>query len=331
MRKVVVGVTIDLNEVLLDEIASVSQEVEVRPLGPLVQEAVGSGEARIELDSKLAEVEALFFVKPQVDIFAPAKNLRWAHCHSAGVEWMFGEGKPTPHFTVTNTQGVVDVPIAEHCFMFMLNFVKNMTDFIEHKRKGQYVRQMATTGFLEGKTLGVLGLGGIGAEVARLGKAFRMRVLANRRSATRQSNVDNVDEMFPRENLHQLLPECDFVVVALPLTNETRHYLGAPEFAVMKSTAFVVNVGRGEIIDEAALVSALQRGSIGGAGMDVFEVEPLAEDSGLWRLPNVQITTHVAGSVTDKTPRAVKTFCANLLRYLRNEPLESIVDPVAGY
>ena len=331
MQKVTVGVTVALDKSLIEMIAAASPDIEVRELGTLVREAATSPEAKERLDAELAEVETMFFINPPVDIFTPAKKLRWAHCHSAGVEWMFGEGQKAPHFVVTNTQGVVDLPIAEHCFMFMLNFVKNMSEFMEHKRKREYVRSMASMGFLGGKTLGVLGLGGIGGEVARLGKAFRMRVLANRRSGMRQSNVGDVDELYPPEDLHDLLQECDFVVVALPLTSVTHHYLSDPEFAVMKPTVFVINVGRGEIIDEAALVQALEEGRIGGAGLDVFEVEPLAADSGLWGMPNVQITTHVAGSVTDKTPRAVKTFCDNLRLYLRGEPLRSVVDPTAGY
>ena len=331
MEKVNVGITMPLDKSLVEMIKAVSPRLNVLELGELVIEEARAQKASPQLDEGLGKIEVLFYTRPPVDLLARAPRLQWAQCHSAGVESLIGEGKPAPHFVVTNATGVADIPIAEHCFMFMLNFVKGTGRSMERQRDRVYTPEAGFTGFLEGKTLGIVGMGGIGGEVARLAKAFHMRVVATRRTATRQSNVGDADGMFPPEQLHDLLRESDFVVLALPLTRATARIIGEAELKVMKPSAYIVNVGRGKLIDEAALVRALKEGAIAGAGLDVFETEPLPRDSELWDMPNVMITSHLAGRLIDKTPRAARFFCDNLRRYLAGEPLRSVRDPAAGY
>jgi phosphoglycerate dehydrogenase-like enzyme len=163
-----------------------------------------------------------------------------------------------------------------------------------------------------------------------------MRVLALRRSADRrltgdESGMPGVDEMLPPSDLPYLLAESDYVVVALPLTPESRGLIGEPELRAMKPNAVIVNIGRGAIIDEAALVRALKEGWIAGAALDVFQQEPLSPESELWGLENVIVTPHISGGTPRYMERAVGLFCDNLRRYLAGEPLRNIVDPARGY
>jgi phosphoglycerate dehydrogenase-like enzyme len=190
--------------------------------------------------------------------------------------------------------------------------------------------------------LGIVGYGSIGREVGRLGRAFGMRVLALRRSAGRAEQgyaVDDTgdpqgfipDRFYAPEALHQLLAKCDYVVIALPLTPETTGAFGEAEFRAMKPTAYLVNIARGPIVDEAALIRALQEGTIAGAGLDVFEVEPLPAGSPLWTLENALLSPHVAGFTPHYDERAAALFAQNLARYVAGEPLLNCVHKVRGY
>ena len=182
---------------------------------------------------------------------------------------------------------------------------------------------------LKGKTLGIVGLGRIGSAVARRAKAFDMRVIATRRRPERLSK--DVDEVRGAEALPWLLGESDYVVLCTALTSETRHLIGAEQLRLMKRTAYLMNVGRGGLIDEGALVEALNGGEIAGAGLDVFEEEPLPPDSQLWDMPKVMITPHRAGDSPRSHERFMALFCENLQRYVAGEALLNVVDKEAGY
>jgi phosphoglycerate dehydrogenase-like enzyme len=195
---------------------------------------------------------------------------------------------------------------------------------------------------LRGSTLGIVGYGSIGREVGRLGRAFGMRVLALRRSAGRTEQGYAVaqtgdpageapERFYPPDALHEMLAQCDYVVIALALTPETMHFFGEAELRAIKPTAYLVNIARGAIVDEAALVRALREGWIAGAGLDVFEQEPLPADSPLWEMDNVLISPHVAGFTPHYDERAVALFAQNLGRYLDGEPLLNLVDKARGY
>ena len=190
--------------------------------------------------------------------------------------------------------------------------------------------------------MGIVGYGSIGREVGRLGKAFGMRVLALRRSAGQakegyasEHTGDRAgaipEQFYTPDQLHQMLSRCDYVVVALPLTHETKHLVGEAELRAMKASAYLVNIARGAIVDEQALVRALREGWIAGAGLDVFEREPLPDDSPLWAMDNVLISPHVAGFTPRYDERATALFVENLGRYLSGEPLLNLVDKTRGY
>ena len=192
-------------------------------------------------------------------------------------------------------------------------------------------REIRRVPTLRGKTVGIVGLGHIGKEVARLSKAFGMRVIATRRSAPRTQHIRNVDLMLPRQELPRLLAESDYVVITLPYTHETDKLLGETELKTMKSSAYLMNIGRGGIIDEDALTRALSENWIAGAGLDVFTTEPLPAESKLWELPNLLFSPHVSGDMEDYVTQATEVFCKNLGRYLEGKRLLNVVDKHKGY
>jgi phosphoglycerate dehydrogenase-like enzyme len=332
MSQLHVGISFPPEPGILEMIAGVSPRLRVTDLSPWLRDEDKSPEARAKVDAILRDLEVLFIARIPSNLLQRAPKLRWCQWVGTGIDRLSEAGLVGSRVTLTNVTGTNALPIAEHCFLFMLMFAKKETLALAQQKARDYRREAVRPDFLEGKTLGVLGLGGIGSEVARLGKAFHMRVLGLRRSATRrQENTDGVDVLYPMGELHALLGECDHVVVALPLTEETRHLMGEREFRAMKRTAYLVNVGRGPILDEPALIRALKDGAIAGAGLDVFDTEPLPRESELWGLPNALISPHVSGDLIDNRLRATRFFCENLKRYLAGQPLRNIVDPAKGY
>ena len=186
-------------------------------------------------------------------------------------------------------------------------------------------------GLLRSKTVGIVGLGSIGREVARLAKAFGMRVIATRRSVKRVTRARNVDMVLPGEELLTLLSESDFVVMALPFTPGTDRLIGERELKAMKPTAYLVNVGRGRTLDESALICALDEGWIAGAGLDAYAIEPLPAESRLWDLPNVILNPHIAGRLANYAKVATDLFCDQLKRYVNGKKLFNIVNKKIGY
>jgi phosphoglycerate dehydrogenase-like enzyme len=196
---------------------------------------------------------------------------------------------------------------------------------------------------LRGRTLGIIGYGSIGRETARLAQAFGMTVLALKRDPDDRKDhgwtpagLGDRDGTIPRQffgpdEREQILHESDYVSVTLPLTDHTRKFIGAREFAAIKPGAFLVNIGRGEVIDEAAMIAALQDGKLVGAGLDVFEREPLPADSPLWEIENVILTPHMSGANRGYMDQACELFADNLRRFHANQPLLNLVDPKWGY
>ena len=332
MSEVVVGITFHPTDEVRRTILNVSPRVRLVDISKLCRDESTSGEARDELEAILAGVEVMFVAAIPQALPKRAPKLKWVQFIGTGVDRFERAGLFHQPFAITNVTGTNALAIAEHCFMFMLNFVKRTKVALDSQSRHDYNRAHLRPDFLEGKTLGVLGLGQIGLETARLGKAFRMKVLGLRRNVRdHQHNVGDLDELYPPSMLHVLLERSDFVVVALPLTPETVHVLGAPEFKAMKASSYVINVGRGPQIDEATLVDALKKGEIAGAGLDVFEDEPLPESSELWDMENVLMTPHVAGDLIDNRERATRFFADNLSRYLDGGSLQNVIDPNRGY
>jgi len=292
-------------------------------------------EARERLEPILRATEVLLSnpIVPD-DIVERAPALKWLQLTSAGVDRLLNAPVVQSHVTVTTASGIHAVPISEYVIGAMLAFAKGLP------RAFRAQEERAWRPFwpeeLEAKTVGVLGMGAIGARVVELSRALGMRVLAMRRSVERRmtgAEAGNaaVDEMLPPSELTYLLGESDYVVVALPLTPESRELIGEAELRAMKPNAVIVNIGRGAIIDEAALVRALKEGWIAGAALDVFQQEPLSGESELWGLDNVIVTPHISGGTPRYMERAVELFCDNLRRYLAEETLRNVVDPARGY
>ena len=253
-------------------------------------------------------------------------SLRWVQVCSAGFSDNITPEILDGRVTLTNATGLHTVPIAESVLGAMLAHAKNL----RLRRRDQDARawRRLDNDELHGRTVLIIGLGSIGGTVARLCKAFGMGVIGTRRRA---APVEGVDRVFPAGALASALPEADYVVIAAPHTRETEGLLGPREIARMKPTAYLVNVGRGRVVDEGALVSALASGKMAGAYLDAFVEEPLPVDHPLWGLPNVTIVPHDSHSSPFIGDRMVAIFCENLERYAAGEPLANVCDPTRGY
>lgn len=257
---------------------------------------------------------------------ARACHLRWLQLGSAGANRIL-DALPAG-VILTNASGVFGVPIAEHVLALMLALTRMIPESIRAAQQAHWVQQ---TGRVElyGATCGIIGLGNIGTEVARRAKAFGMRILAVKRQPV--GKPDFVDELWNLAGLDHLLAESDHIVNCLPGTAHTHHLLDARRIGHMKKGACFYNIGRGNTVDEAALVHALCGGHLAGAGLDVFEKEPLPADHPLWSLPNVIVTPHRSGQSPRNKQRLAEIVLRNIGHYLREEPLEHLVDRHWGY
>ena len=265
------------------------------------------------------------------EIWPYAKKLRWVHSLSAGVEKiLFPELIESP-VVLTNARGVFKRSLAEFAVLGMLYFYKRVRRLVDNQRSHRW--DDFNVDMLPGKIMGVVGYGEIGRECATLAKALGVKIFAVRRRPEQSEKDGIADRVFPVSDLKGMLQEIDVLVAAAPLTPETRHMLSDPQFEAMKTSAIVINVGRGPVIDEAALIRALQNKRIGAAALDVFEEEPLPESSPLWDMENVLISPHC----TDRTHNpdwldlSAQAFVENFGRFVRGQPLENVVDKKAGY
>lgn len=245
-----------------------------------------------------------------------APTLRWVQGPGAGVDHPLWQGLLDRGVRLTNASGIHAEPIAQYIFTYVLHWERNVA---RHQAQ-QAAREWKTivSGDLGAKTLGIVGYGGIGQAAGRIGRAFGMRVLG-----TRRTPVDDgvLDRFVPLEALHTLLAESDYVVLCMPFDDRTRHMIGAAELAAMREDAVLINVARGGVVDEPALVEVLREGRIRGATLDVVSEEPLPESSPLWGLPNCVLTPHDAGYSPLGDARLGQLFVENLARHLADEPL----------
>ena len=235
---------------------------------------------------------------------------------------------------VTNARGLYGIPIAEHVLGVMIMFARRFHEAYGFQREGKWARQDMLSRFpllaeLHSRTVGIIGLGSIGLAVAERCNALGMRVVANKRRGGDKPAC--VDELFGPDDLAQLLQQSDYVVIAAPLTPETKGLIGESELRLMKPTAFIINVGRGAIIQETALIDALKEDRIGGAGLDVTDPEPPELDSKLFYLPNVILTPHYSGIRSNYCEHSVALFRPIISQYLLAEPMDNVVDKRAGY
>ena len=256
-------------------------------------------------------------------------KLKWFQSWSAGIDYLPLQEMNSRDLYLTSANGVHTYPISETIFGLMLALTRKIHTYVKNQQKKTW--HHAHMGLeIHEKTIGIIGVGTIGKETAKISKAFGMRVLGVRHSG---QPVDYVDEMYTPDQLDQLLPNCDYVVVTLPLTKETNRLFGAEQFKQMKASAFFINIGRGEIVVETDLIQALMEGAIAGAGLDVFETEPLSPESPFWEMENVIVTPHTSGSTENYNQRVIENILIpNLKAYLSGEvPPINLVNFSKGY
>jgi phosphoglycerate dehydrogenase-like enzyme len=262
------------------------------------------------------------------DVLERGRRLTWVHAFTAGVDHLVAlPGIREGRVVLTRTVGA-HVALPDHVMALVLAFARRLHIDIRRQIDRVWDRPAGIGEDVAGKVLGILGLGQIGKPLAARAAAFGMRIIGTKRTV---EPVPHVDAVLPPERTDDLLREADFVVALLPLTPETRGRMGEREFRLMKPAAFFINVSRGPIVQETALVQALREGWIAGAGLDVFDIEPLPGDHPLYGFPQVIITPHVSGITPKFFERIATIFAANIRRYVAGDPLANIIDVGRGY
>ncbi len=350
MEKVHVLVCVPLEETDLAKIRAVDPRLEVTyavqqvqaesgqnpfmkfPLDhPIVQPELTPREASEALDRMLVNTEIIYGWRIPRNILARAPHLKWVQRTGAGVDDLADDpGLFESDVIVTNAAGIRTIPVAEFTLCLALILAKRAPRFIANKEK--HLWETFITSDLHGKMVGIIGLGRIGSEVAKLALAFGTRVLAtDSRVKSRDIGTGGIQEVFPSCDLLHMLPACDFVILTLPLTPETRGLIGETELRAIKPTSYIINVARGPIIKQDVLIQALKEGWIAGAALDTFDQEPLPPESELWDLPNVVISPHFAGFRERMSTLLAELFCDNLRRFLNGKELINVVDKKRGF
>jgi len=254
-------------------------------------------------------------------------GLRWVHTRNAGIPTPLLEACEQRGLTLTNGSGAHANAVGEYVACAVLSLFKRMPDLAAAQRTRSWRPEIAVRE-LRGRTAGIIGLGQVGRACARMLKPFGVELIGFSRSGT---VVPEVDVVHSSDELSSVLPSLDVLIIAAPLTASTYGLIGRAELALLPPTAVVVNVGRGEVLDEGALVAALDGGTIAGAALDVFTVEPLPPDSPLWTAPNLIISPHSIDETPETTERGLRIFCDNLDRWIRREPLSNVVRANLGY
>lgn len=307
-------------------------ESEPPGLGPLTERArVRAAQDEASLREHLPDTDILLVTDFRTEAFRSAwpvaKKLKWVHTTSAGVDAVLFTETKQSDVVITNARGIFDRAIAEYVLGVILAFAKDTRRNIELQQDKHW--QHRDTERVLGKKVLVVGAGSIGRQIAKLCAAVGMQVDGIARSA-RESDPD-FNAVHANDNLHEHLGKADYVVVAAPLTPDTEGLFSAKEFAQMQRHARFINIGRGPIVNTDALVKALQSGQIDGAGLDVFEQEPLPKSHPLWAMPNVLMSAHMAGDFLGWRKALSEQFLENLTRWQADEPLHNIVDKGQGY
>ena len=288
-----------------------------------------------DTDIELApEADAAFAIALSKEAIARATRLRWLHCSGHAVGHFPLAELAARGVVVTNSRGIQSVPIAEHVMACLLALARRLPQTLRDQQDRMW-RPNVLTGeaspwLIAERTIGIIGVGSIGEAIAVRAKAFGMRVIGMRRNPARGVPA-GFDEVVGAAGRDRLLGESDVIVIAAPLTPETNRLLDAASIATMKPGAILINVARGQLVDEAALAEALESGRLGGAALDVFTTEPLPPDSPFWALPNVVVTPHNSGFRTGHFDAVIDLFAENLKRFERAVDLLNVVDLTVGY
>lgn len=307
----------DLAEELIEEIRQVAAEVEV----VRVESAAAALEIMPEIEVVCGHVSRA--------LFARRKKLKWMQSWGAGVDGLLHPELVASDVVLCSAKGKVGVHLAEHAMALLLGLTRGIHAAVRQPRWDQRWPIRAASWELMDRTLGIVGLGGTGRALAQRASAFGMRIIAV--DPEEVAAPQAVEACWGMDQFHALLAQSDVVAICAPLTAESTGLFNQEAFARMRRHALLINVTRGKIVDEQALLAALTEGQIGGAGLDVVPQEPLPDDHPLWRMDNVLITPHTAGGSPNRDRRCVALFCENLRRYLAGEPLLSQIDKRKGY
>lgn len=287
------------------------------------------------VEGEIADVEVLFGISLRPEQFRAAKKLRWIHSRAAAVHQLMFPELVQSDVIVTNAREVHGPVVAEHVIALIFALAKQIPAATRFQQKHVWGQEVIWHGRprpreLADATLGLIGLGSIGRNVAKHAAALGMHVIAVREHPEKEK-PEQVDEVLPSSKLNELVARSDYVVLSAPITPATKGMISCDQLARMKPDGCLINVGRGPLIDEAALFQALSGEKIGGAALDVFDKEPLPSDSPLWDLDNLLITPHTAGMSDKMWERHYALFSENLSRYLSGQPLLGLVDKQSGY
>jgi phosphoglycerate dehydrogenase-like enzyme len=337
-EKIEVLITLGFNEELLAHLRGVSPR-----LNFTLQRAGKVEEIPAEIWQR-TEVLYTNWVLPKPEM---VPNLRWLQFHWAGIDHAVQNPLlERPELAVTTLSGANASQISEYVLMMLLSLGHRMTELISAQKRIEWPRdrwERFSPRELRSSTVGIIGYGSIGRQIARLLNSFGATILATKRDVMHPEDNgyipsdmgdcqgDFVRRLYPPQAIVSMLKECDAVVVTVPLTPETRGLIGAKELAALKPGAFLVDVSRGGVVDQAALITALAERTLGGAALDVFPEEPLPAENPLWKLPNVIISPHISGNTPHYDLRAVELFCENLRRYLAGQTLYNLYQPEHGY
>ena len=288
------------------------------------------------LRAAIAQADILYTWNLPREVFPLAKSLQWVHTPGAGVDHLLYPAFVQSDVLLTNSRGIAGDAMADHAFSMILALARRLPDAVRFQVQHRWGQEVLWTtppppSALAGKVLGIVGLGGVGVQLAARARAFGMTVVATRRSAAKKPAT--IAKVHTPDELPELLAESDYVVLCPPLTPQTRGMIGRKELRRMKKTAYLVNVGRGELVQDAAIIHALREGWIAGAALDVFGTEPLPRNSVFWNLPGLLITPHYAGTYPEHVARATALFLKNLKVFLtgKRSRLENLVDKSRGY
>lgn len=334
-ERVLVTLAIDFSDEILGELRELSPRLQIERHFPDISHDV------------IARSEILYttgyFPEPE-----QAPKLRWIQLHTSGVNHAIDNAiVQAEDIIVTTTSGIHAGNMAQYCLMTMLMFNYRMGLAFDLKSRAEWPAEPHTIFSpidMDSQTVGIVGYGSVGRELARICSAIGMTVLATKRDISRTEELnafampglgdptgDIPDRIYPAETITSMAKDCDYLVVTAPHTEDTEHLVDDEVFAAMKTSAVLVNVSRGAIVDEKALITALSAGVIAGAALDVFEEEPLPSTSPLWNLDNIIITPHFSGFTRDYHKKAALVFKENLRRYLENHPLLNQLDRAKGY
>jgi len=337
MADIPVLITVDMPDALLDRLRAVSPHIEI--------DLLPTGDASDFSEEQLGEMEVLY-TRQALPEPEQVPNLRWIQFHWSGIDAFVDQSLLRSEMIVTTLSGAAVPQMAEFALTMMMSLGHHMPNMMEDQREKVWADNRFTRfrpQELRGSTVGIVGYGNIGREIARICQALGAQVLATKRDLKTldaggyvleglgDSEADIPERLYPPQALPSMASECDFLVLTVPLTPETRGLVNAKVFESMKDTAYLIDVSRGGVVDQGALVEALREETIAGAALDVYPVEPLPESSPLWELPNVILSPHVAGTSGQYLERAADLFAENLRRYVANEPLLNRYDSKRGY